>query len=101
MTTRLDSPAMRERSSPRTAPSPPRSPTSSFLERHIGESFEGAALLPATCSGPLVDLGSGNGYPGIPVAVACRGLVPTWWKLRPRRRRFSASAPAAAADAAR
>lgn len=47
-----------------------------FVERHLGESFEGAALLPATCQGPLVDLGSGNGYPGIPIAVARRGLVP-------------------------
>jgi 16S rRNA (guanine527-N7)-methyltransferase len=47
-----------------------------FVERHLGESFEGAGLLPAGCDGPLVDLGSGNGYPGIPIAVARRGLVP-------------------------
>jgi 16S rRNA (guanine527-N7)-methyltransferase len=47
-----------------------------FVERHLGESFEGAALLPAACDGPLVDLGSGNGYPGIPIAVVHHGLVP-------------------------
>ena len=47
-----------------------------FVERHLGESFEGAGLVPAACNGPLLDLGSGNGYPGIPIAVVHRGLVP-------------------------
>jgi 16S rRNA G527 N7-methylase RsmG len=46
-----------------------------FVERHVGESLEGAALLPAACAGRLVDLGSGNGYPGIPIAVVRPGLV--------------------------
>lgn len=45
-----------------------------FVARHIGESLEGAALLPNEIGGVLVDLGSGNGYPGIPVGVARRGL---------------------------
>lgn len=47
-----------------------------FVERHIGESLEGAALLPAEASGPLVDIGSGNGYPGLALACTCPGLEP-------------------------
>jgi 16S rRNA (guanine(527)-N(7))-methyltransferase RsmG len=45
-----------------------------FIERHVGEAFEGAALLDASIDGTLVDLGSGNGYPGIPIAIVRPGL---------------------------
>lgn len=41
-----------------------------FLERHIGEAFEGAAMLEPGVVGWTMDLGSGNGYPGIPIAAA-------------------------------
>lgn len=47
-----------------------------FLERHIGESLEGAALLDSNARGCLLDLGSGNGYPAIPLAAVHRGLEP-------------------------
>lgn len=45
-----------------------------FLERHIGEGFAGAALLPPGVRGRMVDLGSGNGYPALPVAAVHPGL---------------------------
>jgi 16S rRNA G527 N7-methylase RsmG len=45
-----------------------------FLERHVGESLEGAALIPRGTTGLALDLGSGNGYPGIPVAAMHPGL---------------------------
>jgi 16S rRNA (guanine527-N7)-methyltransferase len=47
-----------------------------FIERHLGESLEGAAMIPAGTDGRLLDLGSGNGYPGLPVAVARPLLEP-------------------------
>ena len=45
-----------------------------FLERHIGESLEGASLIPRGTTGSALDLGSGNGYPGVPVATIHPGL---------------------------
>jgi len=45
-----------------------------FLERHLGESFEGAALLAPDVAGSLLDLGSGNGYPALPLGAARPGL---------------------------
>jgi 16S rRNA (guanine527-N7)-methyltransferase len=47
-----------------------------YVERHLGESFEGAAMLAGEITGPMLDLGSGNGYPGLPVAAARAGLRP-------------------------
>ena len=47
-----------------------------FVERHLGESFEGAAMLEPGMGGSLLDLGSGNGYPGLAVASARPGLRP-------------------------
>jgi 16S rRNA (guanine527-N7)-methyltransferase len=45
-----------------------------FVERHIGEAFEGAAALAPQVGGLLLDLGSGNGYPALPISVARPGL---------------------------
>jgi len=47
-----------------------------FVERHLGESFEGAAMLEPGIEGGLLDLGSGNGYPGLAVAASRSGLRP-------------------------
>jgi 16S rRNA (guanine527-N7)-methyltransferase len=46
-----------------------------FLERHMGEALEGAALLEDGIQGLHVDLGSGNGYPALPVNAARAGLA--------------------------
>jgi 16S rRNA (guanine527-N7)-methyltransferase len=41
-----------------------------FLERHVGEAFEGAALVGERVDGLHVDLGTGGGFPAIPFLIA-------------------------------
>lgn len=60
---------------------------SAFVARHIEESFAGAALLPETIEGELLDLGSGNGYPGVVVAAA-RDLTPVLAEARKKKAEF-------------
>jgi 16S rRNA (guanine527-N7)-methyltransferase len=67
-----------------------------FFERHIGEAFEGAALLPESIRGVLLDLGSGNGYPGIPLAIARPGLTPVLAEASTKKAAFLREALAAA-----
>ena len=59
-----------------------------FVERHVGEALEGAAMLPPGISGPLLDLGSGNGYPGLPLAAARPLLEPVLAEASSRKSRF-------------
>jgi len=59
-----------------------------FLERHVGESFEGAAMLDRGTEGWLLDLGSGNGYPGLPVAACCAELKPLLAEVSVRKAEF-------------
>jgi len=63
-----------------------------FLERHLGEAFEGAALLAKNVRGELLDLGSGNGYPGIPICLARPGLTPVLAEASTKKAAFLTSA---------
>ncbi len=44
-----------------------------ILERHFGESMFAARIVPV-CQGRLADVGSGAGFPGLPLKIACPRL---------------------------
>lgn len=53
--------------------------------RHIEDSLRGVPLVDAAPPGPAVDVGSGGGFPGVPLCIAAR---PRHWRLlEPRSRR--------------
>lgn len=59
-----------------------------FEERHIADSLRAAAVVDSQLPGPAVDVGSGVGLPGIPLAIAA---LPRRWRLlepRPRKAAF-------------
>jgi 16S rRNA (guanine527-N7)-methyltransferase len=56
-----------------------------FEERHVQDSVRAAPLLDELPDGPCVDVGSGAGLPGIPLAVARPGRP--WRLIEPRKRR--------------
>lgn len=72
-----------------------------FLERHFGEAFEGAALLGADVAGTHVDIGSGNGYPALPIAVACPSLHSYLVEASRKKAEFLSRAVASCGVAAR
>ena len=56
-----------------------------FEERHVEDSLRAAPLLDELPDGPCVDVGSGAGLPGIPLAIARPDR--RWTLLEPRQRR--------------
>ncbi len=59
---------------------------SEFVDRHVGESLAGAAVVGET--GKLLDLGSGNGYPGLAILIARPGLEGVLAEASARRADF-------------
>jgi 16S rRNA (guanine527-N7)-methyltransferase len=56
------------------------------LARHVEDSLAGASALPRGAR--VVDLGSGAGFPGIPIAIARPDLAMTLVEIRERRVHF-------------
>jgi 16S rRNA (guanine527-N7)-methyltransferase len=56
------------------------------IARHIADSLAAAEHLPEACS--VVDLGSGAGFPGIPIALARPDLRMTLVEIREKRLAF-------------
>jgi 16S rRNA (guanine527-N7)-methyltransferase len=54
-------------------------------ERHVEDSLRLAPLLDELPAGPCIDVGSGAGLPGIPLAIAAPSR--SWRLLEPRQRR--------------
>jgi 16S rRNA (guanine527-N7)-methyltransferase len=60
--------------------------SSEDLVSHALESAAGAALLPL--HGAVVDIGTGGGFPGVPLAILRPDLSVTWLEPRERRAAF-------------
>jgi 16S rRNA (guanine527-N7)-methyltransferase len=58
-----------------------------FESRHIDDSLRALPLIEALPEGPAIDVGSGAGLPGIPLALATPGRL--WRLLEPRAKRAS------------
>ena len=53
--------------------------------RHIDDSLKAVSLIDSLSPGPAVDVGSGGGLPGVPLAIVARPRP--WLLLEPRQRR--------------
>jgi 16S rRNA (guanine(527)-N(7))-methyltransferase RsmG len=60
--------------------------SSEELVSHALESALGAALLPS--AGTVVDIGTGGGFPGVPLAILRPELAVTWLEPREKRAAF-------------
>ena len=58
-----------------------------IVERHFGESLFVAKLM-QDCEGTLADVGSGSGFPGLPVGVSCPKLRVTLIESKARKAAF-------------
>jgi 16S rRNA (guanine527-N7)-methyltransferase len=67
-----------------------------ILARHYGESLAALSLIPSG-NGPAVDLGSGAGFPGFPIAAARRKLQMVLIEARERKASFLLAAARRAA----
>ena len=56
-----------------------------FRERHMADALKAVPLVDLLSAGPAIDVGSGAGLPGVPLAIAAAPR--TWVFLEPRRRR--------------
>jgi 16S rRNA (guanine527-N7)-methyltransferase len=56
-----------------------------FESRHVDDALRLAPLVDSLPDGPAVDVGSGVGIPGVPLAIVCPGRL--WRLLEPRRKR--------------
>ena len=56
-----------------------------FEQRHVDDSLRALPLIDSLPEGPAIDVGSGAGLPGIPLAIA--GFPRFWRLLEPRTRR--------------
>jgi 16S rRNA (guanine527-N7)-methyltransferase len=57
------------------------------IDRHLADSLVALELAPVHRARIAVDLGSGAGVPGIPLAVACPDT--TWWLLESSARKYA------------
>lgn len=64
------------------------------VDRHLADSLSGLASAPLRTADTIVDLGSGGGFPGIPLAIACPECAVTLVESERRKAEWLARASA-------